>query len=75
MIDQLTALARERGAYKVILDCSDNNAAFYERCGFVRKSVHMALYFPTEAVPTPARAAAAATDSPASDAAAPRAKL
>jgi hypothetical protein len=37
-------LARDEGCYKVILDCSEANAAFYERCGFSRKELQLALY-------------------------------
>jgi glucosamine-phosphate N-acetyltransferase len=28
----------------VILDCSEENQAFYSKCGFKRKEVQMALY-------------------------------
>lgn len=45
LLDALTALARQHGCYKVILDCSEDNAAFYQKCGFRRKEVQMALYF------------------------------
>jgi glucosamine-phosphate N-acetyltransferase len=31
--------------YKIILDCSDNNVAFYTKCGFKKKDVGMSLYF------------------------------
>eukprot|EP00884_Botryococcus_braunii_P013694 jgi/Botrbrau1/22325/Bobra.0002s0005.1 len=37
--------AREAGCYKVILDCSESNAPFYEACGFKRKDLQMAQYF------------------------------
>lgn len=30
--------------YKIILDCSDENTTFYEKCGYVRKGNEMALY-------------------------------
>ena len=33
--------AREAGCYKVILDCSDSNVKFYEKCGFQKKEVQM----------------------------------
>ena len=36
-------LRRPRGA-QVILDCSEENQAFYAKCGFKRKEVQMALY-------------------------------
>ena len=32
-------------AGQVILDCSEENQAFYAKCGFARKEVQMALYF------------------------------
>ena len=35
----LTLLYRQ-----VILDCSEENQAFYAKCGFKRKEVQMALY-------------------------------
>ena len=31
---------------QVILDCSEENTAFYSKCGFSRKEVQMALYLP-----------------------------
>ncbi|XP_059646690.1 glucosamine 6-phosphate N-acetyltransferase-like [Cornus florida] len=33
------------GCYKVILDCSVENRAFYEKCGFKEKEVKMVKYF------------------------------
>lgn len=33
--------AKEAGCYKVILDCAENNVAFYEKCGLTRKEVQM----------------------------------
>ncbi|KAJ0524325.1 putative glucosamine-phosphate N-acetyltransferase transcription regulator GNAT family [Helianthus annuus] len=33
--------ARLTGCYKVILDCSGDNKAFYDKCGFKEKGVHM----------------------------------
>jgi phosphoacetylglucosamine mutase len=32
------------GCYKVILDCSDQNVPFYEKCGYERKGNEMARY-------------------------------
>jgi ribosomal protein S18 acetylase RimI-like enzyme len=34
MVNFLLSKARERGCYKVILDCEVKNVPFYERCGF-----------------------------------------
>lgn len=31
--------AKARGCYKVILDASEKNGGFYEKCGFVRKEI------------------------------------
>ena len=36
--------ARGAGCYKVILDCSEANVPFYEKCGLVRKEVQMVQY-------------------------------
>ncbi len=35
--------AKLAGAYKIILDCSEDNVAFYEKCGFKRHEVSMRL--------------------------------
>lgn len=32
------------GCYKIILDCSDENTPFYEKCGYTRKGNEMAKY-------------------------------
>lgn len=36
LIQNLIAVCREKGCYKIILDCADNIAPFYEKQGFVR---------------------------------------
>lgn len=45
LVKHLVEVARERHSYKVILDCSQDNVPFYERCGFAKKELQMALYF------------------------------
>eukprot|EP00250_Pteridium_aquilinum_P023325 c26660_g1_i1 orf=146-622(-) len=45
IVEFLTHHAQEAGCYKVILDCSEHNVGFYEKCGFSRKEAHMAKYF------------------------------
>lgn len=45
LIERLATTAKELGCYKVILDCGEQNVGFYEKCGFSRKEVQMALYF------------------------------
>ncbi|EFJ49388.1 hypothetical protein VOLCADRAFT_47170, partial [Volvox carteri f. nagariensis] len=41
LISALVDTAREAGCYKTILDCSEDNAPFYEKCGLTRKGVQM----------------------------------
>lgn len=41
----LVDIAKQRGCYKVILDCSEQTAGFYEKCGFTTKGKQMGLYF------------------------------
>ena len=41
LIDHLLAVSRAVGCYKVILDCNDQNVAFYEKLGFKKHVNHM----------------------------------
>ena len=41
LINHLVEAASEHNCYKVILDCSADNAGFYEKCGFVKKELQM----------------------------------
>ena len=45
MIYYLSDYAKSEGCYKCILDCSDENVGFYEKCSYVRKGSQMSLYF------------------------------
>jgi len=45
MIEHLTKQAKMAGCYKCILDCSDDNVGFYEKCGYVKKGAQMGAYF------------------------------
>ena len=38
------ALTQEAGCYKVILDCSEENVPFYEKCGLIKKEVQCVRY-------------------------------
>ncbi|KAJ2399047.1 Glucosamine-phosphate N-acetyltransferase-like protein [Coemansia sp. RSA 2559] len=49
LIKQLLALCTATGCYKSILDCNQENVAFYEKCGFENKGVQMAVYAPDAA--------------------------
>lgn len=45
VVDACVQRARAvEGCYKVILDCAEKNVAFYEKLGFQRKEVQMAMY-------------------------------
>eukprot|EP00033_Pygsuia_biforma_P003498 GCRY01003828.1.p1 GENE.GCRY01003828.1~~GCRY01003828.1.p1 ORF type:complete len:202 (+),score=43.80 GCRY01003828.1:119-724(+) len=46
IIHTLLKLGVYLGCYKVILDCSDENIPFYEKCGLVHCGNEMALYVP-----------------------------
>lgn len=45
LVSHLIALAKENGAYKCILDCSEENVPFYEKCGMVRRGTYMSAWF------------------------------
>lgn len=45
IVAQLAQLAKHAGAYKITLDCSEDNQGFYEKNEFERKGLQMALYF------------------------------
>jgi len=44
IIDFLSAEAERLGCYKILLDCSDKNVGFYEKCKYTRKGAYMAKY-------------------------------
>ena len=41
IVKYIMNLAKERGCYKVTLDCSEENSHFYEICGMERRGVQM----------------------------------
>lgn len=45
IIAYLVDFSKQRGCYKVSLDCTDSNSSFYEKCGFVPKERQMVQYF------------------------------
>ncbi|CAH9071674.1 unnamed protein product [Cuscuta epithymum] len=45
VVEFLTDHSASMGCYKVILDCSEENKPFYEKCGFKKKEVQMVKYF------------------------------
>ena len=44
IVTTLMALGKQLGCYKVVLDCSQDNVPFYEKCGFTPKEHQMAWY-------------------------------
>ncbi|KAJ8518182.1 hypothetical protein ONZ45_g4717 [Pleurotus djamor] len=46
VIQALTYISENSGCYKTILNCSDANIPFYEKCGFQKKENEMAKYAP-----------------------------
>jgi len=44
LIKALTGLSEALGCYKTILDCSEENRAFYEKCGYEHKGAFMGKY-------------------------------
>lgn len=45
VIEALTEAAQKAGCYKIILDCSEENVPFYDKCGLTKKEVQMVRYF------------------------------
>lgn len=48
IIHALTGISQNSGCYKTILNCSDKNIPFYEKCGFEKKENEMAKYTPPD---------------------------
>ncbi|OZJ05911.1 hypothetical protein BZG36_01191 [Bifiguratus adelaidae] len=48
VIQALKYIGTQAGVYKVILDCSDKNIPFYEKCGFKHKEYEMVWYVPSD---------------------------
>jgi len=44
IIESLINIAKVSNCYKVILDCSEKNISFYEKCGFKNNNIQMSLY-------------------------------
>lgn len=47
IINALTYISENSGAYKTILNCSEDNIPFYKKCGYEKKECEMAKYAPT----------------------------
>ncbi|KAF8554519.1 acyl-CoA N-acyltransferase [Imleria badia] len=51
IIQALTHISENSGCYKTILNCSDANIPFYEKCGYTKKENEMAKYAPERSHP------------------------
>ncbi|KAL4063791.1 acyl-CoA N-acyltransferase [Scleroderma yunnanense] len=49
IIQALTHISENVGCYKTILNCSEENMPFYEKCGYKKKELEMAKYAPERA--------------------------
>jgi len=49
MIQALTYISESCGSYKTILNCSEDNIPFYQKCGYEKRECEMAKYAPTRA--------------------------
>lgn len=45
LIQHVIDFAKEKGCYKIILNCNDEVESFYEKLGFQSKNKEMSLYF------------------------------
>ncbi|KAJ8532714.1 hypothetical protein K7X08_015603 [Anisodus acutangulus] len=45
IVEYLADHAYSMWCYKVILDCTEENRPFYEKCGFKKKEIQMVKYF------------------------------
>ena len=45
LIESLITIGKEKGCYKIILDCSDDVKPFYEKCGLYHKDNCMVIRF------------------------------
>jgi glucosamine-phosphate N-acetyltransferase len=45
IINDMISLAKEKGCYKVILDCNTRLSGFYEKLGFKKHGIQMSTYF------------------------------
>jgi N-acetylglutamate synthase-like GNAT family acetyltransferase len=45
LIKHLVEEAKNKGCYKIILDCSEDNVEFYNKCSFKQTGKQMSIYF------------------------------
>lgn len=45
LIQHVCAAAKDKGCYKILLDCTDENVEFYHKCGLNRVGNQMCVYY------------------------------
>lgn len=45
LVEYIMDMAQERGCYKVVLDCKEENIGFYKKCGLDPRERQMVKYF------------------------------
>ena len=45
LVEKLVEIGKEEKCYKMIIDCSEKNKLFYEKCGFQNNNLQMSLYY------------------------------
>lgn len=44
IVKNLINIGKEKGCYKILLNCNDKYIGFYNKCGFIRKGNEMCIY-------------------------------
>jgi len=44
LLQYANSIAEKEKCYKIILNCSEENTVFYEKCDFIKKNIQMAKY-------------------------------
>ena len=44
IVAKMVEIGKDKGCYKIILDCKETNIGFYEKCGFKKHQMQMASY-------------------------------
>jgi glucosamine-phosphate N-acetyltransferase len=45
LLEKAKEIAKDKSCYKIILDCSESNIAFYQKLGFIQKEYQMVYRF------------------------------
>jgi len=45
LMKKIIEIGKERGCYKMVLNCNSENIEYYKKLGFIKKGTEMSLYF------------------------------